>query len=160
MSSKSIWRKFNNSSLANIKWATLLSACTWKLGFFQSYLAEHQQYLGYSLSDTSLVDYLHPAILQTMANKADTPTFTEAMNEPDSSGFLKAMELEMTTLINMDTFSVILRTSKLMVISSVWAFKVKRFPDGSVKKLKARLCARGFEQVEGWDYFKTFSSVV
>ena len=37
-----------------------------------------------------------------MANKADTPTFTEVMNGPDSAGFLKAMELEMTTLINME----------------------------------------------------------
>ena len=95
-----------------------------------------------------------------MANKGNTPTFTEAMNAPDSADFLKAMELEMTTLINMNTFSVIPRTSKVKVISSVWAFKGKQFPEGSVKKLKARLYAHGFEQVEGCDYFETFSLVV
>ena len=86
-----------------------------------------------------------------MANKANTPTFTEVMNGPDSAGFLKAMKLKMASLIEMDTFSVISRTSKLKVISSVWTFKVKPFPDGSVKKLKARVCDRGFEQIEGRD---------
>jgi hypothetical protein len=46
------------------------------------------------------------------------------------------------------------------VVSSVWAFKRKRYPDGSIRKLKARICARGFEQVEGVDYFETFAPVV
>jgi hypothetical protein len=46
------------------------------------------------------------------------------------------------------------------VVSSVWAFKRKRYPDRSIRELKARICARGFEQIEGVDYFKTFSPVV
>ena len=46
------------------------------------------------------------------------------------------------------------------VVSSVWAFRLKRFPDGSIRKLKARICARGFEQIEGIDYFETFAPVV
>jgi hypothetical protein len=46
------------------------------------------------------------------------------------------------------------------VVSSVWAFKRKRYPDGSTRKLKARICARGFEQTEGLDYFETFDPVV
>ena len=71
------------------------------------------------------------------------------MNGLDSAGFLKAMESEMTTLIEMKSFDVVKRLSKHKVISSVWVFKVKRFPDGSVNKLKVRLCARGFEQIEG-----------
>ena len=70
------------------------------------------------------------------------------------------MEIELQTLISMDTFIVIDREPWMKVISSVWAFKVKRFPDGSVRKLKARFCARGYEQVEGQDYFKTFAPVV
>eukprot|EP00956_Cyclotella_meneghiniana_P011311 scaffold15927_cov76-Cyclotella_meneghiniana.AAC.1 len=32
---------------------------------------------------------------------------------------------------------------------STWAFKCKRYPDGRVKKFKARFCARGDRQVEG-----------
>jgi hypothetical protein len=48
----------------------------------------------------------------------------------------------------------------MKVLSSVWALKRKRYPDGSIRKLKARYCARGFEQVEGVDYFETFAPVV
>ena len=46
------------------------------------------------------------------------------------------------------------------MVSSVWAFCRKRFPDGSIRKLKARICARGFEQIEGIDYFETFAPAV
>jgi hypothetical protein len=48
----------------------------------------------------------------------------------------------------------------MKVISTVWASKRKRFPDRSIRKLKARLCAGGFKQVEGRDYFETFAPVV
>eukprot|EP00956_Cyclotella_meneghiniana_P031971 scaffold85836_cov36-Cyclotella_meneghiniana.AAC.1 len=47
------------------------------------------------------------------------------------------------------------------VIDSIWAFKLKRFPDGMVKKFKARFCARGDqEQLEGVDFFETYAPVV
>eukprot|EP00957_Ditylum_brightwellii_P140797 10724894-Ditylum_brightwellii.AAC.1 len=46
------------------------------------------------------------------------------------------------------------------VIESTWAFKVKRYPDGTVKKHKARLCVCGDQQVEDVDYFETYSPVV
>ena len=149
-----------HSYLANLKWNALLIACSAKLSTLQAFVADHQHSLSYTANGIPLVNVLNPAIFQTMATKTDTPTFTEAMNGPDAAGFLKAMEIKMTTLIQMETFDVIQRTHKLNVISSVWAFKIKRFPDGSVKKLKARLCARGFEQVEGRDYFETFAPVV
>ena len=46
------------------------------------------------------------------------------------------------------------------IIPSTWAFKCKHFPDGSVRKLKARFCASGDKQIEGIDYFETFAPVV
>ena len=46
------------------------------------------------------------------------------------------------------------------VIDSIWAFKLKRFADGMVKKFKSRLCAHGDQQLEGVDYFETYALVV
>jgi hypothetical protein len=111
-------------------------------------------------SGTQLVEYLNPALYMTVANQDDNPTLTEAMNGPDAAGFFKAMEQKLETLIQMEVFTVLDRKPWMKVISSVWAFKRKRFPDGSVWELKARLCARGFEQIEGRDYFETFARVV
>jgi hypothetical protein len=48
----------------------------------------------------------------------------------------------------------------MKVLPGVWALKRKRYPDGSIRKLKARYYAREFEQVEGVDYFETFAPVV
>jgi hypothetical protein len=46
------------------------------------------------------------------------------------------------------------------VLPSTWAFKVKRYPDGTVKKFKGRFCARGDKQIQGVDFFETYSPVV
>jgi hypothetical protein len=46
------------------------------------------------------------------------------------------------------------------IIPSTWAFKIKRTPEGEIKKFKARFCVRGDKQIEGVDYFDTYAPVV
>ena len=46
------------------------------------------------------------------------------------------------------------------VLSSTWALKYKLFPDGLIKKFKARFYARGDQKIEGVDHFETYSPVV
>jgi hypothetical protein len=46
------------------------------------------------------------------------------------------------------------------ILPSTWAFKIKRFPDDTVKKFKAQFCARGDHQKEGIDFFETWAPVV
>ena len=46
------------------------------------------------------------------------------------------------------------------ILPSTWAYKVKRYPDGRLRKFKARFVARGDRQVEGVDYFEKYAPVV
>jgi hypothetical protein len=53
------------------------------------------------------------------------------------------MRIELNTLINeFDCWEYVPNPGK-NVLPSTWAFKIKRYPDGRVKKFKARFCARG-----------------
>ena len=45
-------------------------------------------------------------------------------------------------------------------MDSTWAFRKKRYPDGSLKKYKARFCVRSDQQIEGVDVFETYAPVV
>jgi hypothetical protein len=146
----------NQQFLSKLRWDQFTHTCTNTHSSLGSFISEHRRYL----SKTNLLNYLNPAALITMANKDDNPTFKEAMAGPDAAGFITAMEAEIMILIELDVFEIVERDSNMKVLSGVWALKRKRYPDGSIRKLKARYCARGFEQVEGVDYFETFAPVV
>jgi hypothetical protein len=46
------------------------------------------------------------------------------------------------------------------IIMAIWSFKGKRFPDGSLNKRKAQLCAHGDQQTWGQDYWEIYAPVV
>ena len=94
------------------------------------------------------------------ASSADNPRWHEAMKGPNADGFLRASTLEIATLQEMDAWTQVPVTKKMNVLDSTWAFKIKRFPDGLIRKLKARFCVRGDQQIEGIDFFDTFAPVV
>eukprot|EP00956_Cyclotella_meneghiniana_P001084 scaffold1265_cov38-Cyclotella_meneghiniana.AAC.11 len=82
------------------------------------------------------------------------------MSGPFKEEYWKAAVKEIKTLESMDVWEVVDRTDDMNVIDSIWAFKLKRFPDGMVKKFKARFSARGDQQLEGVDFFETYAPVV
>jgi hypothetical protein len=114
--------------------------------------------------DEELLESIHPFAFTARANAEDTPRYHEAMTGPDAQGFVKAMELELEQLESMNAWDIVPRQKAIdedkRIFDSVWAFKRKRYPDGMVKKLKARLCVRGDQQEEGVDFFETYSPVV
>ena len=93
----------------------------------------------------------------------DTPTLQEALASPQREQFLEAMRKEIQELEEHDTWTVVRRDELpegANILPSTWALKVKRFPDGRVRKIKGRFCARGDRQVEGVDYFEKWAPVV
>ena len=104
----------------------------------------------------------HPFALQAKATDEDTPTWEEAMNGPFREGFEEACRKELDTLIEMGVWDVVDRKRFMNVLPSTWAFRIKRYPGGLMKKLKSRFCVRGDRQIEGIDFgaHDTYAPVV
>jgi hypothetical protein len=106
------------------------------------------------------VDNLNPSIFAAKANSEDTPIYVEAINGPFAQDFRKSMEVEWDMLDTvMKAWEIVKRQSWMNVLPSTWALRCKRFPDGMIRNLKARFCARGDKQMEGVDFFETFPPV-
>jgi hypothetical protein len=74
----------------------------------------------------------------------DNPSWDTATKGPFQAEFWQAMRVELNTLVNkFKCWDLVERLPEMNVLPSTWAFKIKSFPDGSVKKFKARFCARG-----------------
>ena len=112
--------------------------------------------------DTGVMDVVDPRIYAAKIHKsnADMPTFQQAMNGPDATEYLDAMKLEIQTLKNQNTWVTVDRPKDKAVLKGTWAFKLKRLPDGTAYRHKARFCARGDMQTEGVDFFETYAPVV
>ena len=119
---------------------------------------------GYSGSRKDIVTgWIHPLFLKARAeaSKEDNPSWNKAMTGDFKEDFWKAAEKEIETLEKeMGAWEVVDRPADANVLQSIWAFKIKRYPDGLIKKFKARFCARGDQQLEGVDYFETYAPVV
>jgi hypothetical protein len=102
----------------------------------------------------------HPMALMMKANAEDSPNWGQAMNGPKKDGYQHAMDMEMDILQEKEAWEEVDRTPDMNVIPSTWAFHCKRFPDGLIRKLKARFCVRGDCQKEGVDFFDTYAPVV
>jgi hypothetical protein len=70
------------------------------------------------------------------------------------------MTEELTALHQNQTWILVPRTPDMHVIGSKWVLKTKLKPDGSLDRLKARVVAKGFHQIDGIDFTETFSPVV
>jgi hypothetical protein len=107
------------------------------------------------------VEWQHPKWLSARADAEDNPSWEKAMNRPNKVGYWKVMEKEDDSLEKeMDSWEITEREDWMNVLPGTWAFHCKRFPDGTVQKLKARFCIRGDKQHETIDYFNTYTPVV
>ena len=96
-------------------------------------------------------------VLTITTNKEDFPTLQQAMKRADKDQWLLSMQEEMDALHEQNTWEVVPRPSDRKVISVKWVLRIKWNTERTVPKYKARLCVRGFTQVQHVDYEETFS---
>jgi hypothetical protein len=116
----------------------------------------------FTCSDTGQINITDPRVYasKTPGTNADMPTFQQAMNGSEAAEYIRAMKLEVQTLVNQRTWESVPRPKDKPILKGTWAFKLKRLPDGTAYRHKARFCARGDMQTEGVDYFETYAPVV
>ncbi|KAE8198649.1 hypothetical protein CF328_g3486 [Tilletia controversa] len=86
----------------------------------------------------------------------DPRTVSEALRRPDREAWLTAMNVEIRSHKNRGTWRVVKRRGQNLVTSK-WVLRLKKNADGSIQKYKTRLVARGFTQIEGFDFDETFA---
>lgn len=70
------------------------------------------------------------------------------------------MKLEFDSLMSNGTWTLCPRSPNHNIIHNKWVYTIKCKFDGSVKRFKAQLVAKGFDKRSGVDYTETFSPVI
>ena len=116
------------------------------------------------LSADETYEDIHPLafVAKVQSHNTDNPTYSDILRCEDEERKLwdAAMIKELKSLRDLGSFKLVPRPRGSNVLQSTWAFKKKRYPDGDLKKYKARFCVRGDQQIEGVDVFETYAPVV
>ena len=109
------------------------------------------------------LNQLHNFALTADVASNEVFTYQQAMRQDDRDKFIQAMSKEVEDHESRDHWALVLRSTipkGVKTIQAIWSFKRKRFPDGTLNKHKARLCAHGGMQQWGENYWETYSPVV
>ncbi|KRX55804.1 Retrovirus-related Pol polyprotein from transposon TNT 1-94 [Trichinella sp. T9] len=97
-------------------------------------------------------------LFQTQVREQSDPiSYEEALNRPDAKEWLKAINEELASHHENQSWETAVLPPNKKAIKSKWVFKTKYKVDGTIEKRKARLVARGYPQRQGIDYEDTFA---
>ncbi|KAE8985413.1 hypothetical protein PR002_g22645 [Phytophthora rubi] len=86
-------------------------------------------------------------------------TLEEARRSPQWTEWKKAILAEIEALRANGTFTVVTPPAGAHVIGTTMNFRVKRHADGRVDRLRARICAQGFQEIYMIDFVDTYAPV-
>eukprot|EP00956_Cyclotella_meneghiniana_P008617 scaffold11745_cov39-Cyclotella_meneghiniana.AAC.1 len=92
------------------------------------------------------INHIHNYALATDLSNNEVFTYSQAARQSDRQQFIEAMAKEVGDHEEREHWELVLRSTLpegAKTIKAIWSFKRKRFPDGSLNKHKARLCAHG-----------------
>jgi hypothetical protein len=92
----------------------------------------------------------------TLSNQIEPKSYAEASK---FDCWNKAMQAELTALERTGTWHIVDLPPDVKPIGCRWVYKIKHHADGSIERFKARLVSKGYNQIEGLDYFDTYSPV-
>ncbi|CAI7791597.1 unnamed protein product [Closterium sp. NIES-53] len=87
-------------------------------------------------------------------------TLKEALESSDAEEWKKAMESELKSIEENDTWELVELPEGRKAITSKWLFKIKSDADGKIERYKSRLVVKGYQQKEKVDYKELFAPVV
>ena len=82
----------------------------------------------------------------------DQPTLAQWWGGPMHTEWCLSWLSEFTQFFDYCSVEIVPRTSEMRVMKSTTRYVVKRNPDGTIAKLKSRICACGYSQIDGLNF--------
>ena len=119
----------------------------------------------YDLRQRKDVDYRKLALglkvdVESEKLPADFSGYEKAMERSDADLWKMAVEDEIRSLYESDTWKVADLPAGRKALETKWVFKIKKDATGNVDRYKARLVIKGFQQREGIDFAEIYAPVV
>lgn len=116
--------------------------------------------MGLSAEEESVEQMDYAFSVLELKEENDPVSISEIEKRGDRKSWWKAMEEEIASLNENQTWTLVELPRDAKTIKTKWVFKTKFNNDGEIIKHKARLVAKGYTQRYGLDYDQTYAPVV
>jgi len=103
--------------------------------------------------------YMHAAVTKAPQLTDEPQSYEEAMARPDAALWVQAMNEEMESLMQNNTYVLEELPAGAKAIQCKWVYKIKRDALGNIERYKARIVAKGYQQVPGVDFKELYAPV-